>query len=434
MRRTIGWLITIFLILKVSSVCAEEAKSSETNSSKHWQQKFGLEERLRYEYKQDFDFNESLRDNGSLFFHRLKLSSQTSLLDDGKKNILDIFVEGLDAQTGSYQTKANAGQVDDFDVHQAYIHLHRLMGAGVDFKLGRQEIVYGAGRLIAQPAWSNRMRHFDAAVAHFYTPEMYADLLYAQDVKYDDNNFNRSLDEEYLTGIYSGYQKDKKSFLLEGYFLTQGVTTTDAPVKRYTVGSRWQGKLPAEILCDVEIPFQFGHSGKKDIRAFALHADLAREFSSWFLKPKWTLELNQASGDKDPNDSVVNTFNPLYQSTHTPYGDLDFFRWQNMREVAVNVNLAVTQKLKLRPQTNFFWLDSKSDAWVNSSGTTLRSQTSGERGYYVGQELSLKANYEVNKNIKLESGYAHFFTGGYIHDTGADDDADWLYTQVAVKY
>ncbi len=426
MHRAVAGVVAALLILGVSAVVAEETKPDETNLSKHWQQEFGLEERIRYEYKQDFDFNESVKDNGSLFFHRLKLNSQTSLLDDNKKNILDVFIEGLDAQTGSFQTKATATQVDNFDLHQAYVNLHRLLGQGIDVKVGRQEIVYGAGRLIAQPAWSNRMRHFDAAVAHFYTPKIYADLIYAQDVKYDDNNFNRSLDEEYLTGVYSGYQKDKNSFLLEGYFLAQVVNTTDLPTTRYTVGGRWQGKLPADILCDVEIPFQFGHAGTKDIRAMAAHVDFSKELTSWTWKPKWTLELNRAGGDIDPNDSEVNTFNPLYQSTHTPYGDLDFFRWQNMREVALNVSLSPTKKLKLRPQTNFFWLDSKFDSWVNASGTTLRSQTSGDRNYYVGQELSLKVNYDVSKNIKLESGYAHFFTGGFIKDTGADDDVDWF--------
>ena len=83
---------------------------------------------------------------------------------------------------------------------------------------------------------------------------------------------------------------------------------------------------------------------------------------------------------------------------------------------------------------NFFWLQSRFDSWYNSSGTALRSQTSGERGGFVGDELSLRVYYDFTRNIKWESGWAHFFTGGYVKDSGANDDADWFYTQMSLKY
>lgn len=420
-----GWVLCFVLGMSGAAQAAEEAG--------RWTYKAGVEERVRYEQKYDFDFNDGRKDNGGAFFHRLRLDLKSVLKDeDGDK--LEIFVQGLDAQTGGYRIKPVAAQKDDFDFHQGYIRWNRILGSDFGLKLGRQEAEYGKGRLIGAPAWSNRMRTFDAAIFNYENAGWKGDAIYLQDMKYDDNNFNDSSPQEFLAGVYGGYQKDKASFLTEGYFLTQRITSGTSDVERHTFGPRLQGKLGRLLDFDIEAPYQFGSTGGKDIRAYALAVVLSRGFDKTAWKSKVNFEYNQASGDRDPGDDVSGTFNPLYQSTHTAYGLLDFFRWQNMREAALGVTVSPTAKLKLTPQTNFFWLESTSDAWVNSSGTVLRSKTSGERGHYVGQEVSLRAAYAWNSHVQWETGYAHFFTADYVGDTGSNDDTDWIYTQVNLKY
>ena len=394
----------------------------------------GWEERFRYEYKKDFDFNADSKDNGGLFFHRFRLNAKATL-----GGAAEIFIEGLDAQTGGHQIKATANQTDDFDLHQAYVNLLNVGGSDLDIKLGRQEFKYGKGRLIGAPTWSNRVRAFDAALAHYDHGGFYGDLLYGQDVKYDDDKFNTSRNEEMLAGTYFGFQQDKSAPLAEGYFLDFIDIKGANDIHRHTIGARLQTKIPAGALIDIEMPFQFGETGTttagtKTIRAYAFHAEVSQSFAKCPGKPKLTVSYDEASGDKDPNDSVNNTFVPLYQSTHEPYGPMDLFRWQNMRNPEISLAFSPMEKLKVTPQVAFFWLQSKFDNWYNSSGGNVRTKTSGERGYYVGSELSLRASYDLNKNVKLESSYAHFFPGGYVKDSGADDDADWFYTQVVAKY
>ncbi len=425
-------------ILLVSTAWAGEETSGE-KEFKPWQFKFGGEERLRYEYKQDFDFNESKEDNGSQLYHRLRLNVAASLIDENKNSKLDFFVEGLDAQTGGYQIKASAGQTDDFDLHQIYLNARNILGSDFDIKAGRQELKYGKGRLIAGPTWSNRIRSFDGGVLRYQKNGLYADIFYGQDVKYDDDKFNQSRSEEFLTGLYGGYQKDKTTPLFEPYFLSLIDIKGTNDITRYTTGARLMANIFYGIAVDIEVPYQFGHTGTttagtKDIAAYAVHIDVSKNFENTKGKPKLTLAYDEASGDKDPNDSVNQTFIPLYQSTHDTYGLLDFFRWQNIRNLEMNLALAPTPKLKIIPQIDFFWLQSKFDNWYNSSGGTVRAKTSGERGYYVGSEIALRGSYDLNKYLKWESGYAHFFTGGYVADSGADDDADWLYSQMVVKF
>lgn len=398
-----------------------------------WQFKFGLDERLRYEYRNDFDFSESAKDTGSLIFNRVRVNLKASLTDEYLNRIMDVFVEGLDAQVWSYQTKQIA-QKDNFDLHQSFAHIYNILGAPVDFKIGRQEMSYGKGRLIAAPSWSNLIRAFDAAVLHAHPGSFNMDLLYGQPVKNFTYSFDRSSDEEVVGGIYAGYRKDHVSPLLEGYFLTQVITSGQTTIERYTFGPRLVMFLPWNITLDAEAPYQFGRTAKTPIRAYAFHVDVSRVCEEVFWKPKISVSYDQASGNRKLSGETNNTFVPLYQTTHDPYGIMDFFRWQNMHNPEVSVTFFPTEKLRLIPQVDFFWLDSKYDSWYNSSGTVLRANTTGVKSSYVGCETSLRAGYDVTKNIKVEAGYAHFFTGGYVRLTGANDDADWVYSQVVIKY
>ena len=394
-----------------------------------WKTDFGIEDRLRYEYRSDFDFNKSSKDNGSLIFNRVRINGKFNLNDK-----YELFIEGLDGRVGSYRIKKTA-QTTDFDLHQAYLKINKIINSGFAVKLGRQELTYGKGRLIAAPTWSNRINSFDAAVLRYNAGSFYGDLFIGYNVKYDVNNANHINDEEMLSGIYLGNQKDKKSPLLEGYFLSliDNNKKSTGHIHRYTVGLRSQANFLGNYTYDFEMPFQFGKDGAKDIRAYALHLDVSRTFDI-FLKPKLMFEFNLASGDREPNDSKSNTFIPLFQSTHGPYGIIDFFRWENMKEGAVSVCLSPNVKFQITPELHFYWLDSIHDSWYNSSGTKLRTGTKGNESSYVGSEASIWARYDLSKNIQLESGYSHFFTGSFVKDTGSNDDADWLYLQTTLKF
>ena len=211
------WISIALVFLTGAGISAVFADDNPQPSQ--WNFKMTGEERLRYEYKNDFDFNQSQKDNGSQLYHRLRLGAAANLRDEYLKPKLDIFVEGLDAQTGGYQIKASSTQVDDFDLHQAYVNLHNILGSDFDIKAGRQEMKYGKGRLIAAPVWANRIRALDGGIIHYQHEGWWGDLLYGQDVKYDDDKFNASRSEDFLAGFYGGYQKHKMAPLIETYFL-----------------------------------------------------------------------------------------------------------------------------------------------------------------------------------------------------------------------
>ena len=73
--------------------------------------------------------------------------------------------------------------------------------------MGRQELKYGKGRLIWASTWSNRIKRYDAAVAHYKAGGFYADLFYGSRVRYFDHSFDEGNKHDILTGTYMGWRK-----------------------------------------------------------------------------------------------------------------------------------------------------------------------------------------------------------------------------------
>jgi len=117
--RIILKIILSILLISLFSFCYADAadEGPQKRESIGWKYKIGVDERFRYEYKHNFDFNKDINDNGSLFFSRFLVNIKASLSDAKQNDLLELFVEGLDARVGAYQIKPVNSQKDSFDLH-----------------------------------------------------------------------------------------------------------------------------------------------------------------------------------------------------------------------------------------------------------------------------------------------------------------------------
>jgi len=407
-------------------VPAEEVKTAE----KSWKDmiKLGVEDRFRYEYKSNFDFDSSRDDKGDLFFNRLRANCRIGFTDKA-----ELFVEGMDSRVSANDIKKPA-QADEFDLYQGYLDFQDILDLPLEIKIGRQEMKYGKGRLISSSTWANRLTSFDAGILRFKKNGFYADAFYGQIVQYDEIRFNNSSKDLSIKGIYCGYQAEKDAPQYEAYYINNINVASSNDVHRHTTGARTVLPVGMGWTADLEGCYQFGEEGPKDVSAYALHADASRTFEDAAWKPKVAIEYNYASGDKNSKDNKINTFVPVYQTTHDPYGLMDFFKWQNMQEFACRITLQPVKKFKVIPEAHCFFLANTDDYWYTSSGSKLRTPINGNADSYAGTELSLVLKYEPRDYIALETGYAHFIAGSYLNDTGAGDDADWAYASVTAKF
>jgi hypothetical protein len=412
---------TIFFSVLLFGGCQQAAAQA---TAPAWKLGFGLDERLRVESRNNFDFNEALDDSGGYMFQRLRLTAKAEL--PGK---YEFFAEGIDARMARHGLPYTA-QDDNLDLHQAYAHVKGLwLNLPLEVKVGRQELKYGKGRILWAAVWGNRINHLDAAVLKYKKNGLSADAFFGRRNSYDPDSWNTPNRHDELSGVYLSYRKTKDSPLVEGYFVSNHDSEDRTLLDRNTVGLRAAATLPLGVALDAELPYQYGKAAGKNVYALAFHADLSREFkTAW--SPRVMLAYNYASGDKDKNDGKNNTFIPVYQAPHEPYGIIDLFRWQNMREWALELCVKPAKAFKVTAAANLFWLADRRDYWYNSAGSKVRSTINAAADAYVGQETSLIANYDFGGGFSMEGAYARFTPGGYVKDTGTEDPTDFGYLQL----
>jgi len=415
------------LLVFACMACGALSAAAQVVQSGGWKTSFGVDERLRVESKDNFDFNGSLDDSGGFMYQRLKLSAKAEL--PGK---YELFAEGMDLHAVNAHLRKPV-QEDYADLHQAYALVKgKVFGQALELKAGRQELKYGQGRMVWAATWGNRINHLDAAVLKYKSGGLSADAFYGSRVFYDMEHWNYPNRQDMLAGTYVSYRKSKDAPLVEGYYLSNFNSASLSVLNRQTVGLRGQFRLPGAVLCDLELPYQFGKSALKTVDAYAFHLDLSREFArAW--SPRVAVTVNYATGDNSAADAVNHTFVPLYQAPHDPYGVMDFFRWQNMKEAALEVSVKPVKDLKITAGTNYFWLAQKKGSWYDSAGAVLRTSAAGIAGDYVGQEASLLVKYDLGGGAGLDGGYARFFAGEFVENTGQHDNADLLYFQFNLK-
>ena len=423
--------------------------------------KFGADDRIRYENRQDFKFGDATtpgNDDG-LWYNRFRINMNVAYQN------FTAFVEGLQNDDWHDEIKP-AKQRDELDLHQAYLKLSKPGNLPVSLKVGRQKLSYGAQRLIAAPVWSNNIRSFDA-IRFTYNPASFdIDFFVGTEVIYENNKFNDSRWGKYLYGVYVTY-KGIPGNVFDLYSINvtdehddlsqiQTYTSKTAPkryyrdIKRYTIGTRGEGKIASTNFgYGYEFAYQFGDQDaevttgnmkSQDIRAWAAHADVNYAFKGIFSQPVIKLEYNYATGDSDPANGTSKTFDPLFQTRHGPYGLIDFIRWQNMVEYAVFLDFTpIKDRVKGSLQYHRYYLDETNDAWYGTGGTKMRYNAKSKNASdYLGDEVDMVLNYKVFSFLELEGGYAHFFSGDYIKDTvtGATKsaDADWFYLQTVITF
>ncbi|MEY5024623.1 MAG: hypothetical protein RLZZ244_151 [Verrucomicrobiota bacterium] len=438
-----------------------------------WEGKVKLDFEVMYrgEYRNNnFDFAPGKAANGtddSWLLQRYRVG-----LLYGPMPGLKFYVQGQDSrELGSARAdvpgRFGAEGDDTFDFSQAWMEIGDSSKSGWSLKLGRQVLSFGDERLVGPLEWLNFARRFDAARLTYnegplkVTGFASSPMVSRKDGlnRSDWGDWNGTGRNQYFSGLYASY--DAKPFgAVDGYLfhLTQqslnagnledGVVSYTSAAARaadhaagsnfLTLGTRLKGdpKRLGGWEAELEAAGQVGEVGGRDLRAWAFHAGTGYNFKAP-LKPRVFFDYNYGSGDRDPNDGKVQTFQNLFPTNHKWYGFIDAFSWQNIHNPQVTLQISPTNKTTLRVDHHAFWLAQTDDAWYRANGVarvrTLNA-TARAADRYVGQELDLTAIWKLNRNFSLQAGYSHFFSGTYVRQTGKRADADFAYLMTNLAF
>ncbi|PZU43827.1 MAG: alginate export family protein [Sphingomonas sp.] len=325
-------------------------------------------------------------------------------------------------------------------LQNAFIDLNIPLGqdAALTLRGGRQELLFGSGRLVDAREGPNVRRTFDAVRAIVELPEWRVDMLITQPrrplpgVFDDEANKDQALWGIYAVGgkdwlaagavdlYYLGYRDNAGTF-------AQGT----ARERRHSIGARFHGAKRGWDW-NWEAIYQFGSFGDGTISAWTIASETGFTFQDRPWRPRIALSANIASGDSDPTDANLGTFNPLfprgnYFSEAAVLGPRNFFN------IHPFLTVSPLKDWSLTADVNVFWRLDTNDGVYAPSGQLIRLP-SGSDERFVGSAASLTSEYALSENLILTASYTHFFAGDFIRMTGTSEDIDFIELTIQFKF
>ena len=311
----------------------------------------------------------------------------------------DVRVWGEEGDTlGDY----SAGGLD---LHQGYVDVG--LAEGMTLRVGRQEIAYLNHRLIGNVGFVEQARSFDAARWSYAADALTADVFYAR------TRDGAAADYTGATDVLAGFFQ----YRLDPAFVPAFIAVVDisgpAERTRVTAGLHATGALDFGLSYSLEGYYQ-GGSAAGDVSYAAYLAALHARYTlkSVGAKPFVEFFAELVSGDDDPTDADVKTFDTLFATNHKFYGEMDFFLnlpantgGRGLMDLGVTLGAAPADGVTVALTAHLF---------------SAMDDQGGDGAF--GTELDLKATWKPVDHLALDLVYAVFLPGD--GSTGGASNAD----------
>lgn len=386
----------------------------------------GLDQRERYEYVRNPDWGRGPADPDGFLLHRLMVHGDLRL---GRH--FRTFVQLKSALANDRNGGPRPNDVDVLDLHQGFIEplLPTERAGTFALRTGRQEYGYGKARLVAVRETPNVRRSFDGVRAIHRLGSWRTDLFVNRLVETDPGFFDDGwVPGETFWGAYHSGSLVPKTLGLDLYYL--GLRRSNAAFNqgsglevRHTTGARLWG-AHAGFDYDVEGAYQFGKFGTGRISAWWTALNAGYTFEKVPLSPRLGVRGDVSSGDRDPNDPDLQTFNPMYP-TGNYFGEASLLGPMNQLDVNPTLTLKLAKSLSITADWLFFWRQRTEDGLYRIT-TALQVPAGGVDDRYVGSQGTLQIDYRLSPYLSFTGVYTHFFPGGFLRESGLGKNVDYV--------
>ena len=384
--------------------------------------RLGGELRERYQNLSNYEFGLTETNNDDYLLQRVLLHADIHL----GRHFRSFVQFGSHYVFGKDNEKISVEE-NHLDLQQGFAELKFPIGTNeITVRGGRQEMSFGSDRLVSVRNNPNIRRSFDAVRVGLNRNKLKLDAFYAVPLELRRGVFNDDSDaKQSFWGIYGVLAEPLAvpEINTDLYYLgldrggaayTQGT----ANEQRHSVGVRLWGK-PAPWDYNFEFVYQFGDFGTADIQAWTAASDTGYRWTDVPLKPRLGLKADVVSGDDNPNDNTLQTFNPLFPKL-AYFSENALIVPANLFNVFPYLELEIVEDVDFTVGWDFLWRYSTNDAfYVNPFRPLEGTELSTER--YIGSELTLDMSWQVNRNIQLSTAYVHLFASDLLNSVGADD-------------
>ena len=302
------------------------------------------------------------------------------------------------------------------------------------WRIGRQEMGLGSARLMGTRDGANVRRSYDGLRWDTSYGGAQWNVFYLQQVDVEEGSFNNaSHHDDAIWGLNSTWVLGRGS--ADFYYLeldrknavyVQGVEHET----RHSLGMRLYG-MQNGWDWDFEALYQFGDFGDSDIRAWTVASVIGYQFASARWQPRIALSVNVASGDSDPDDGRLQTFNPLFPNL-AYFEEAAIYAPQNFYNIEPEISWLLTPQLSLALDWNFFWRLEKHDA-VYVRGLAPLPGTAAVSGHFVAHTPSVSLDYQWGRHLSMDPSVSRFVAREVIKQAGGDD-ANFFKVQIEWKF
>ena len=415
-----------------------------------WQLSPSFEVRARGEYRRDapdlggFDFygrlSPRVRDSWVVAERsRLGLGVERGAVR-GQITLQDARAFGTPSPTATLGGERGAAR---FEPYEAYLEMRSSGARPNTFKLGRQAVIWGEGRLIGNADFSPTGRSLDAVRAHAASGDFDLDALAA--ILEVPGPLGTSFGDRYGTS-HSGVQLYGLTgkwtidplLRLEVFALARVSRSNGASLdgSRFAVarlsGETYTGALRVSgeakgWTYGLEGAYQLGTAasvgiGGTDIAAFAAAGHVSKTLPEVTLTPTFRIGSSYASGDD--GTGKYKQFDPLLADPQRFHGQMDLFAWSNAIDVSGRAQIIPWTDTTFALEYRYARLAQASGEWIGSYLTAVGRRApppgSAALGYApiagspdpeLGHELDAVFSWRPWLPLELRAGWSGLLLG-----------------------
>jgi hypothetical protein len=219
---------------------------------------------------------------------------------------------------------------------------------------------------------------------------------------------------------YIGYQNEHAQFD-QGTGLEQ----------RQSLGVRLYG-TQGGLSWDFEELLQFGKFAGSHILAWAFANDAIYKLLGGPLRPFLGLRLAALSGDDDPKDHTLGTFNAI-DGEGGYFGENSVLGPANLLLFRAIAGLEFGSGWSVYTGPVLYWRASLGDGIYALGGNVLRPD-SGSHARFVGPQVDAAVSWRANRFLSFNAAFSILWPGQFIRDTGPAETVKFFGAHVAWQF
>ncbi len=370
----------------------------------------GVEARTRYEGYRNNSWGAAASPNDGYLWLRLMPHA------DVHAGPVRAFVQGIAGYVVGLDPPPGPADKTGVDLLQGFGEMKLPIGdATVQLRGGRELIALGTERLVGLRYGPNIPQPFDGVHAITNAGPVRFQLMDLRPVAIGPENFDdRASTTRHLTAAYATFQQGHIGF--DAYLLDYRNETAQfeqgiGKEHRQTYGLRAFGELD-RWSWNWELMLQRGRFADARIRAWSLGTETSYRIEPFTLR----LRADIISGDHDPSDRTLQTFNPLFPKGKY-FGELTPLGPSNIMDLHPGIDVDLGHNVTLGITSINYWRESLGDGIYGIAGNLLRSGR-GSYARHIGDQQELTLNWHPDPFFNILASYSVFEAGEFIKQSG----------------